>query len=60
MTERGLDKNLTKEYYQKYQEYYMELELSKRELESFLKEQTPIQIYHWNLDFTNHEVIIND
>ena len=60
MTTHGMDKNISQEYYEKYQNYYIELTLAKSQLEAYLKTKVNEPIINWSLDFFSSEVTIND
>lgn len=60
MAQHGIDKNISQEYYEKYQDYYIELALAKNQLESYLKTKIDEPIIYWSLDFFNSEVSVND
>ena len=60
MAAHGIDKNISQNYYEKYQDYYIELALAKAHLESYLKTQINEPLINWSLDFFSAEVSIND
>lgn len=60
MAMHGIDKNISQEYYEKYQDYYIELALAKSRLESYLRTQINEPLINWSLDFFSSEVSIND
>ena len=60
MAAHGIDKNISQEYYEKYQDYYIELALAKSRLESYLRTQINEPLINWSLDFFSSEVSIND
>lgn len=60
MVMHGIDKSISQEYYEKYQDYYIELALAKSRLESYLKTQINESLINWSLDFFSSEVSIND
>lgn len=60
MTMHDIDKSISQEYYEKYQDYYIELALAKSRLESYLKTQINEPLINWSLDFFSSEVSIND
>lgn len=60
MVMHGIDKSISQEYYEKYQDYYIELALAKSRLESYLRTQINEPLINWSLDFFNSEVSIND
>lgn len=60
MTTHDIDKNISQQYYEKYQEYYIELALAKSRLEAYLKTKVDEPIIYWSLDFFTSEVTIND
>ena len=60
MAQHGIDKNISQEYYEKYQDYYIELALAKNQLEAYLKTKIDEPIIYWSLDFFNSEVSVND
>lgn len=60
MATHGINKNISQNYYEKYQDYYIELALAKAQLESYLKTQINEPLINWSLDFFSAEVSIND
>lgn len=60
MTMHDIDKSISQEYYEKYQDYYIELALAKSHLESYLRTQINEPLINWSLDFFSSEVSIND
>lgn len=60
MATHGINKNISQEYYEKYQDYYIELALAKSRLEAYLKTKINGPIINWSLDFFSSEVTIND
>ena len=60
MAQHGIDKNISQEYFDKYQNYYIELALAKVQLEAYLKTQIDGPLINWSLDFFSAEVSIND
>lgn len=60
MVMHGIDKSISQEYYEKYQDYYIELALAKSRLESYLRTQINEPLINWSLDFFSSEVSIND
>lgn len=60
MAMHGIDKSISQEYYEKYQDYYIELALAKSRLESYLRTQINEPLINWSLDFFSAEVNIND
>ena len=60
MAQHGIDKNISQEYYEKYQDYYIELALAKNQLESYLKTQINEPLINWSLNFFDSEVSVND
>lgn len=60
MVMHGIDKSISQEYYEKYQDYYIELALAKSRLESYLRTQINEPSINWSLDFFSSEVSIND
>lgn len=60
MTMHNIDKSISQEYYEKYQDYYIELALAKSRLESYLRTQINEPLINWSLDFFSSEVSIND
>lgn len=60
MAAHGIDKNISQNYYEKYQDYYIELALAKTQLESYLKTQINEPLINWSLNFFSAEVSIND
>ena len=56
----GMDKSISQNYYEKYQDYYIELALAKNQLESYLKTQINEPLINWSLNFFSAEVSIND
>lgn len=60
MTMHDIDKSISQEYYEKYQDYYIELALAKSRLESYLRTQINEPLINWSLDFFSSEVSIND
>lgn len=60
MVMHSIDKSISQEYYEKYQDYYIELALAKSRLESYLRTQINEPLINWSLDFFSSEVSIND
>ena len=60
MASHNIDKNISQNYYEKYQNYYVDLALAKAQLESYLKTQINEPLINWSLDFFTAEVSIND
>ena len=60
MASHNIDKNISQEYFDKYQNYYIELALAKVQLEAYLKTQINEPLINWSLDFFTSEVSIND
>ena len=60
MVLHDIDKSIQKEYFEKYQDYYIELTLAKAQLEAYLKTQIDEPLINWSLDFFTSEVSIND
>lgn len=60
MQSHGINKNISQQYYEKYQDYYIELALAKSRLEAYLKTKIDEPIINWSLDFFTSEVTIND
>lgn len=60
MVMHDIDKSISQEYYEKYQDYYIELALAKSRLESYLRTQINEPLINWSLDFFSSEVSIND
>ena len=53
MTNHGISKDISQDYFEKYQDYYIELE-------AYLKTQINEPLINWSLDFFTSEVSIND
>lgn len=60
MAQHGIDKSISQNYYEKYQDYYIELALAKSQLESYLKTKIDEPLINWSLNFFSAEVSIND
>ena len=60
MTNNGISKDISQDYFEKYQDYYIELTLAKVQLEAYLKTQINEPLINWSLDFFTSEVSIND
>ena len=60
MASHNVNKNISQEYFDKYQNYYIELTLAKAQLEAYLKTQIDEPLINWSLDFFTSEVSIND
>lgn len=60
MTNHGINKDISQDYFEKYQDYYIELTLAKVQLEAYLKTQINEPLINWSLDFFTSEVSIND
>ena len=60
MAAHGIDKNISQNYYEKYQDYYIELSIAKTQLEDYLRTQINKPLNNWSLDFFSAEVSIND
>lgn len=60
MTNHGISKDISQDYFEKYQDYYIELTLAKVQLEAYLKTQIDEPLINWSLDFFTSEVNIND
>lgn len=60
MVQHGIDKSISQKYYEKYQDYYIELALAKNQLESYLKTQINEPLINWSLNFFDSEVSVND
>ena len=60
MTNHGISKYISQDYFEKYQDYYIELTLAKVQLEAYLKTQINEPLINWSLDFFTSEVSIND
>lgn len=60
MALHDIDKSIQKEYFEKYQDYYIELALAKSQLESYLKTKIDKPLINWSLDFFSAEVSLND
>ena len=56
----GISKDISQDYFEKYQDYYIELTLAKVQLEAYLKTQINEPLINWSLDFFTSEVSIND
>ena len=60
MANHGINKDISQDYFEKYQDYYIELTLAKVQLEAYLKTQINEPLINWSLDFFTSEVSIND
>lgn len=60
MTLHDFNKSIQKEYFEKYQDYYIELSIAKTQLENYLRTQINEPLNNWSLDFFNSEVNLND